>query len=353
MKILVTGGAGFIGSAVCRHLVGKLGWRVVMLDSLTYAGHLSSLGKVTEDERFVFKRADICDREAVDEAFAVHRPDAVIHLAAESHVDRSITHAHNFIQTNIVGTFVLLEAARTYLETCSAAQRLAFRFLHVSTDEVYGSLGAEGSFTESTRYEPRSPYSASKAASDHLVHAWGKTYGLPVIVSHCSNNYGPYQLPEKLIPLTILNAMERQPLPVYGDGLQVRDWLHVEDHVRALVLMLEHGRTGECYNVGGRTEKANLDVVRLISDAVDRRLPAAETRRTLITFVPDRPGHDRRYAIDTRKIEEELGWAPLESFEAGLGRTVDWYLENRSWWEPIRAAGHGTKRLGLPDEVSG
>jgi dTDP-glucose 4,6-dehydratase len=352
MKILVTGGAGFIGSAVCRHLIERLRWPVVMIDKLTYAGHLSSLGGVVNDERFSFVRTDICDRGTLDELFRKHCPDAVIHLAAESHVDRSITDSGAFIQTNVVGTLALLEAARAYAERCASTQKSAFRLLHVSTDEVYGSLGSGGHFTEETPYDPRSPYSASKAASDHLVQAWGATYGLPVIISHCSNNYGPHQLPEKLIPLTILNAMEGQPLPVYGDGLNVRDWLHVDDHVRALLLMLEKGKAGECYNVGGRSERTNLQVVQNICDVFDARIPDGNSRRALITFVPDRPGHDRRYAIDPGKIEMQLGWKPSVRFEDGLAQTVDWYLENRSWWEPLRASGHGLKRLGLLDKAT-
>ncbi|MBI3675256.1 MAG: dTDP-glucose 4,6-dehydratase [Proteobacteria bacterium] len=352
MKVLITGGAGFIGSAMCRHVVGKRGWSIAVIDKLTYAGHLSSLGKFSGDPRVAFIRADICDRNAVDEAFSRHRPDAVIHLAAESHVDRSITHARDFVHTNIVGTATLLDATRAYLDRCSPAQKDGFRFLHVSTDEVYGSLEGDGYFTEATPYEPRSPYAASKAASDHLARAWGTTYGIPVILSHCSNNYGPYQLPEKLIPLAILNAMELRPLPVYGDGLHVRDWLHVEEHVQALLLMLERGRPGECYNVGGRSERTNLHVVQSICDILDRKIPESKARRTLISFVPDRPGHDRRYAIDSAKIETELRWRPQGEFEAGLERTVEWYLGNREWWEPIRAAGHGTKRLGLLNETS-
>ncbi|HWA24003.1 MAG TPA: dTDP-glucose 4,6-dehydratase [Caulobacterales bacterium] len=346
MKVVITGGAGFIGSAVARHLAGE-GAAVVVVDKLTYAGNLSSLRDIADFPSFKFVRADVCDGEAMAGVFAAHQPDAVMHLAAESHVDRSITGAGAFIQTNIVGAYTLLEAARAYWEGLPGARADAFRFLHVSTDEVYGSLGPTGAFSEETPYDPRSPYSASKAASDHLAQAWRHTYGLPVLISNCSNNYGPYHLPEKLIPLTILNAIERRRLPVYGDGGQVRDWLYVADHARALALIIERGRVGETYNVGGRNERTNLAVVQAICDLLDERLPAEIARRELIEFVADRPGHDRRYAIDASKMERELGWRPETAFEGGLARTVDWYLANEWWWRPLRAQGHGAARLGL------
>jgi dTDP-glucose 4,6-dehydratase len=346
MKVVVTGGAGFIGSAVARHLAGE-GAAVVVVDKLTYAGNLSSLRDIADLPSFNFVRADVCDGEAMAGVFAAHQPDAVMHLAAESHVDRSITGAGAFIQTNIVGAYTLLEAARAYWEGLPGARADAFRFLHVSTDEVYGSLGPTGAFSEETPYDPRSPYSASKAASDHLAQAWRHTYGLPVLISNCSNNYGPYHLPEKLIPLTILNAIEGRRLPVYGDGGQVRDWLYVDDHARALALIVERGRVGETYNVGGRNERTNIAVVQMVCDLLDERLPAENARRVLIEFVADRPGHDRRYAIDASKMERELGWRPETDFEAGLARTVDWYLANEWWWRPLRAQGHGAARLGL------
>lgn len=346
MTIVVTGGAGFIGSAVARLLIGK-GERVVVVDKLTYAGNLSSLRDVADNPAFAFVRADVCDRDAMTRVFLEYSPRAVMHLAAESHVDRSIASAGEFVQTNVVGTYTMLEAARAHWEALSGARRDAFRFLHVSTDEVFGSLGAEGAFREDTPYDPRSPYSASKAASDHLAKAWAHTYGLPVIVSNCSNNYGPYHLPEKLIPLVILNALEERALPVYGDGAQVRDWLFVEDHAEALALIVESGRVGETYNVGGGNERCNLAVVELVCDLLDARAPTGKARRSLIEFVPDRPGHDRRYAIDARKLESELGWRAHVSFEAGLARTVDWYLANEWWWKPLREAGHGAARLGL------
>ncbi len=346
MTVLVTGGAGFIGSALARLLIGE-GRRVAVVDKLTYAGNMSSLREVADNPCFSFVRADICDGEAMRRVFAEYQPEAVMHLAAESHVDRSITGAGAFVQTNIVGTYTLLDAAREYWEKLSGARRDGFRFLHVSTDEVFGSLGPEGAFREDTPYDPRSPYSASKASSDHLVQAWGHTYGLPVLISNCSNNYGPYHLPEKLIPLVILNALDGKRLPVYGDGGQVRDWLYVEDHVRALALMVEKGRVGETYNVGGRNERANLHVVQSICDLLDARTPASEPRRGLIEFVADRPGHDRRYAIDASKLERELGWRAQLNFESGLAATVDWFLANEWWWGPLRAQGHGAARLGL------
>ena len=354
MNILVTGGAGFIGSALCCHLLGGTDARVVNVDKLTYAANLASLAEVENSDRYTFVQADIADRAAMDALFDAHRPDAVMHLAAESHVDRSITGAEPFIHTNVVGTFVLLEAALRHWRGLEGAARERFRFLHVSTDEVYGSLGDEGLFTESTAYDPRSPYSASKAASDHFASASFHTYGLPVVISNCSNNYGPYHFPEKLIPLVILNAMEGRPLPVYGDGGNVRDWLYVDDHVRALELIVRQGRPGETYNVGGRNERRNLQVVETVCDLLDELAPDAGigSRRRLITFVPDRPGHDRRYAIDASKLEAELGWRALETFETGLRKTVQWYLERRDWWEPLRARYAG-ERLGLASTGGG
>jgi dTDP-glucose 4,6-dehydratase len=347
VKIVVTGGAGFIGSAVCRHLVGKTGAHVVNVDKLTYAANLRSLDPIAQSRRYAFVRADICDRDAMDAVFARHAPDAVMHLAAESHVDRSINGSDAFIRTNVLGTHSLLEAARGYWMRLPLERARAFRFLHVSTDEVYGSLGATGAFTEDTAYDPSSPYSASKAAADHLASAWHRTFGLPVLISNCSNNYGPYHFPEKLIPLVILNALEGKSLPVYGDGSNVRDWLYVEDHARALHTILERGRPGETYNVGGGNERTNLEVVEAICDGLDRLVPAGSSRRRLITFVPDRPGHDRRYAIDAGKLERELGWRARADFDSGLAKTVRWYLDNRGWWEPLRKGVYGGERLGL------
>ncbi|MCZ0733208.1 dTDP-glucose 4,6-dehydratase [Phreatobacter sp. AB_2022a] len=346
MRVLVTGGAGFIGSAVCRHLVGA-GIGVVNVDKLSYAANLASLASVAEDPLYAFERLDICDRAGLDRVFDRHAPDAVIHLAAESHVDRSISAAGAFVASNIVGTFTLLEATLAFLGRVPRARREAFRLLHVSTDEVYGSLGEGGAFTETSRYDPSSPYAASKAASDHLVMAWHRTYGLPAIISHCSNNYGPYHFPEKLIPLTILNALEGRELPVYGAGLNVRDWLHVEDHARALALLLARGRVGETYNIGGGCERRNIDVVRGICALMDRLAPKPFAHATLIRHVADRPGHDLRYAIDAGKIGVELGWRPVESFDSGLERTVRWYLDRRDWWEPLRHGVYGGERLGL------
>ncbi|WP_131195412.1 dTDP-glucose 4,6-dehydratase [Lichenihabitans psoromatis] len=346
-RVIVTGGAGFIGSAVVRMLAGEADVEVLNLDKLTYAGNLASLRAVENRPNYRFEQADIVDRAALDAIFASFRPDAVMHLAAESHVDRSITGSKDFIETNIVGTFTLLEAARTYWSGLPEADRQSFRFLHVSTDEVYGSLGETGLFKETTPYDPSSPYSASKAASDHLAMAWMRTYGLPVVISNCSNNYGPFHFPEKLIPLIVLNALEGRPLPVYGDGSNIRDWLFVEDHARALWTIVRSGRVGETYNVGGRNERSNLHVVETICDALDHLRPAATPRRDLITFVTDRPGHDHRYAIDATKLETELGWRAQETFETGIRRTIEWYLDNGWWWQPLRAGVYAGERLGL------
>lgn len=346
-RILVTGGAGFIGSAVVRHLAGECGVDVLNVDKLTYAGNLDSLRPVSNLPNYRFTRADIVDRGAMDELFATFRPDGVMHLAAESHVDRSITGSRDFIETNIVGTFTLLEAARAYWSGLDAEAQAGFRFLHVSTDEVYGSLGPDGLFAETTPYDPSSPYSASKAASDHLAQAWMRTYGLPVVISNCSNNYGPFHFPEKLIPLVTLNALAGLPLPVYGRGDNIRDWLFVEDHARALWTILTTGRIGEKYNVGGRNERTNLEVVETICDVLDELRPVATPRRDLITFVTDRPGHDHRYAIDASKLETELGWRAREDFDSGIRRTVAWYLDNEWWWKPLREGVYGGERLGL------
>lgn len=345
MKALITGGAGFIGSALTRRLVGD-GWSVVVVDKLTYAGHLSSLARVAEFKAFSFAKVDICERGALGDVFSAHKPDVVFHLAAESHVDRSIAQASPFIATNLVGTFNVLEASRAHWEALKGEAAERFRVLHVSTDEVYGSLGAEGLFREDTPYDPRSPYSASKAGADHLASAWAHTYGLPVLISNCSNNYGPYQLPEKLIPLAILNGLAGRPMQIYGDGLNVRDWLYVDDHVEALRLIVEKGEIGRCYNVGGRNERTNVEVVHRICDVLDKRSPG-RLHHELIEFVKDRPGHDKRYAIDASRIETELGWRANETFETGLERTVQWYLDNEAWWAPLRAAGVGEQRLGL------
>lgn len=330
-KILVTGGAGFIGSALIRHLISDTPDHVVNLDKLTYAGNLQSLSSVVDSSRYRFEHVDICDAAEVARVFREHRPDAVMHLAAESHVDRSISGPAAFIQTNIVGTYALLEAARAYWGALESERKAIFRFHHISTDEVYGSLGPEGFFTEQTAYQPNSPYSASKAASDHLVRAWHHTYGLPVVTTNCSNNYGPYHFPEKLIPLMILNAINGKPLPIYGKGDNIRDWLYVEDHARALRLVLERGRIGETYNIGGWNEKTNLEVVDAICGILDELHPQGAPHARLKTSVPDRPGHDKRYAIDATKIERELGWKPRETFETGLRKTVEWYLANDDW----------------------
>ena len=352
MRVMVTGGAGFIGSAVVRHLVLERGYQVLNIDALTYAGNLASLTPVDGRPNYQFLHANICDRAAMEGAFAEFRPDRVMHLAAESHVDRSITGAADFIETNVIGTFTLLETARSYWAALEAADKDTFRFLHVSTDEVYGSLGDEGLFREDTPYDPSSPYSASKASSDHLAKAWQRTYGLPVVVSNCSNNYGPYHFPEKLIPLTILNALAGERLPVYGKGENIRDWLFVEDHARALDLIAERGRVGETYNVGGRNERRNIDVVRQICHALDALVPGNRPREELIEFVTDRPGHDARYAIDASKLEGELGWRARENFGTGIAKTVQWYLDNDWWWRPLRERYAG-ERLGLVRATNG
>lgn len=345
--VLVTGGAGFIGSAVVRQLIEETGHTVVTVDKLTYAANLSSLAGARDHARHRFEQVDIADREAIRRVFATHRPDAVMHLAAESHVDRSIDGPGEFITTNIVGTFELLEAARAHWNSLAGDARTGFRFHHISTDEVFGSLGADGFFTESSPYQPNSPYSASKASSDHLVRAWHETYGLPTVMTNCSNNYGPCHFPEKLIPLMILNGLEGKPLPVYGKGDNIRDWLYVEDHARALRLVMEKGQVGATYNIGGHNERRNIDVVHTICDLLDELRPAGGSRRDLITYVTDRPGHDQRYAIDAGKIERELGWRPQETFESGLRRTVEWYLANEWWWRAIRDGSYQGERLGL------
>ncbi|MCG6857991.1 MAG: dTDP-glucose 4,6-dehydratase [Salaquimonas sp.] len=353
-KIMVTGGAGFIGSAVCRLIAGELGEPVIVVDKLTYAGNLSSLAPVSGKPGYAFVREDICDRRAMLDILREHRPDIVMNLAAESHVDRSIDGPGEFIQTNVVGTYALLEAARTYFDELDETARKAFRFHHISTDEVFGQLPLDDSkFTEATPYAPSSPYSASKAASDHLVRAWHHTYGLPVVLSNCSNNYGPYHFPEKLIPLVILNALQEKPLPVYGKGANVRDWLYVEDHARALVTIATRGRIGESYNVGGNQERTNLEIVEAICAIMDRLHPRASgaPHRELIQFVEDRPGHDLRYAIDATKISAELGWEPAETLDSGLEKTVQWFLANEAWWRPIREERYAGTRLGTTKQA--
>ncbi|TCU51482.1 dTDP-glucose 4,6-dehydratase [Novosphingobium sp. PhB57] len=352
MRVVVTGGAGFIGSALVRYLVLDRGYEVLTLDALTYAGCASSLRAVENRGNHKFLKADIRDSSAMQRTFAEFRPNRIMHLAAESHVDRSITDAGAFIQTNVVGTFTLLEAALRYWDQLDSDGKAAFRFLHVSTDEVYGSLGKAGLFNETAPYDPSSPYSATKAASDHLAKAWERTYGLPVVISNCSNNYGPYHFPEKLIPLTILNALEGRRLPVYGQGNNIRDWLFVNDHVRALDLISQKGLPGETYNVGGRNELRNIEVVRSICRVLDRILPEQKSHEKLIEFVADRPGHDQRYAIDATKLERELGWKAVENFTTGIEKTVRWYLDNEWWWRPLRNRYDG-RRLGLSaDKVS-
>ncbi|HZF94045.1 MAG TPA: dTDP-glucose 4,6-dehydratase [Allosphingosinicella sp.] len=348
-SLLVTGGAGFIGSALCRHLVGTGRYRITNLDKLTYAGNLASLTEVEASPNYRFVQGDIADGELVLSLLREERAEAIIHLAAESHVDRSIDGPSDFIDTNIVGTFRLVEAALRYWQGLEGSAKAAFRFHHVSTDEVFGDLPFDsGVFTEETPYKPSSPYSASKAASDHIVHAWGHTYGLPVVISNCSNNYGPYHFPEKLIPLVILNALHERPLPVYGKGANVRDWLYVDDHARALELIATKGTPGETYLIGGRAEKTNLQVVEAICDLLDERRPRdlGARYRDLIEFVSDRPGHDRRYAIDPSKTERELGWRAEESFESGLAKTIDWYLAREDWWRPLREGRYAGERLG-------
>jgi len=345
--LLITGGAGFIGSNLVRYALSHTPDRIVVVDKLTYAGSLLNLEAPLRDPRVTFLEADIADRRAMTSAFAAHHPDAVLNLAAETHVDRSIDGPRLFVDTNIVGTFTLLDVARAFITGVPAGARDAFRFLHVSTDEVYGSLGREGTFSEETAYAPNSPYAASKAGADHLVRAYAHTYGLPVLITNCSNNYGPFQFPEKLIPLMVLNAIDGRPLPIYGDGGNVRDWLHVEDHCAGLLLVLAKGRVGEKYNVGGGNERTNLEIVDLICDTVDGLRPGAASRRALKTYVADRPGHDRRYAIDASKIRRELGWAPQHTFESGLRDTVQWYLDHREWCEQIQAGRYDRQRLGL------
>lgn len=349
--VLVTGGAGFIGSAVVRTLINEMNYETINLDKLTYAGNLESLSEIAKNSRYTYEDVDICDSKALERVFLHYKPRFVMHLAAESHVDRSIDAPSDFIHSNIIGTFNLLEAARHYFETLDEAEKNKFRFHHISTDEVYGDLkGSDDLFTEQTPYSPSSPYSASKAASDHLVRAWGRTYSLPVIITNCSNNYGPYHFPEKLIPHVILNAIHGKPLPIYGNGLQIRDWLYVEDHAKALIRIITEGKVGETYNIGGHNEKTNLEVVQAICDLLEELAPekpsGINTYRDLITFVKDRPGHDARYAIDASKIERELGWVPEETFETGLRKTVQWYLTNAPWWERVLSGEYRLERLG-------
>lgn len=355
-RFLITGGAGFIGSAVIRYLIHETNHEVINVDKLTYAGNLESLVEVSDNERYHFEQVDICDPKEIERLFTEYRPDVVMHLAAESHVDRSISGPADFIHTNITGTYIMLEEARRYWMTLAEKDKPQFRFHHISTDEVYGSLGSTGLFTEQTAYDPSSPYSASKAASDHLVRAWHRTYGLPVVLTNCSNNYGPYQFPEKLIPLIILNALEGKPLPIYGKGDQVRDWLYVDDHAHALYKVVAEGKVGETYNIGGNNEKTNLEVVNTLCRILDERVPehpaGIEHYADLITYVDDRPGHDQRYAIDASKIMHELEWQPDETFETGIRKTVDWYLANQQWCQRVMDGSYRRERLGLIQEVS-
>lgn len=349
MKLIITGGAGFIGSALIRYLIEHTAVTCINVDKLTYAGNLESLKSVESHPRYAFEKVDICDAGEIDRVFRTHRPDAVMHLAAESHVDRSIDGPGTFVETNVTGTFTLLQVARAYFNELSLSQKLSFRFHHISTDEVFGDLAETvGLFTETSPYAPSSPYSATKAASDHLVRAWSRTYGLPVLITNCSNNYGPYQFPEKLIPLMVLNALEGKPLPVYGQGSQVRDWLYVEDHARALYRVLTRGAVGETYNIGGHNEKRNIDVVHTLCDLLNGMVPRADGQdyRSLIQFVTDRPGHDMRYAIDAGKIQRELDWAPEETFETGLEKTVRWYLDNAAWCQHVQDGSYRRERLG-------
>lgn len=361
MKVIVTGGAGFIGSAVIRHLIQNTDWQVVNVDKLTYAGNLDSLTDVSDNARYTFEQVDICDHQEVKRVLDTHQPNAIMHLAAESHVDRSIDGPGEFIQTNIVGTYTLLQASLAYWRTLPDSQtpgrldsqtstKSKFRFHHISTDEVYGDLDATGYFTEETSYAPSSPYSASKASSDHLVRAWNRTFGLPTLITNCSNNYGPYHFPEKLIPLMILNALEGKPLPVYGDGKQVRDWLYVDDHARALVKVVAEGKIGETYNIGGNNEKQNIEVVQTLCAILDQKVAnkpnGIDSFSTLITYVKDRPGHDLRYAIDATKIKNQLGWQPAETFESGIAKTVDWYLANSQWCQRVQDGSYQRERLG-------
>jgi len=361
LKILITGGAGFIGSALVRHIIANTQDSVVNFDKLTYAGNLESLNEVSSNTRYVFEQADVCSREELDSALTRHSPDIIMHLAAESHVDRSIDGPGEFIKTNVLGTYTLLEAARSYWGSLEGSRKLDFRIHHISTDEVFGDLeGPSTLFTEQTPYAPSSPYSASKASSDHLVRAWSRTYGLPVLITNCSNNYGPYHFPEKLIPLMILNALEGKSLPVYGSGNQIRDWLYVEDHARALYLVATEGNVGETYNIGGHNEKQNIDVVNTICELLEELVPNNSFSResgneggfkSLIQFVKDRPGHDVRYAIDASKIDLELGWRPEETFESGMRKTVEWYLSNRQWWKRVLDGSYSRERLGSGGSV--
>ncbi len=354
MKVIVTGGAGFIGSAVIRQYINDTEHEVINLDALTYAGNLESLTSVDQNQRYSFERVNICDLNSLERVFNQHQPDAIMHLAAESHVDRSINGPAEFIQTNIVGTYNLLDVAKKYWDGLSGVRKDGFRFHHVSTDEVYGDLDETGYFTEETSYEPSSPYSASKASSDHLVRAWHRTYGFPVVITNCSNNYGSHQFPEKLIPLVILNALEGKPLPIYGKGNQIRDWLHVDDHARALRLVLEQGKDGETYNIGGHNEKTNLDVVKTICNLLDKLVPESLhiPHEALITYVADRPGHDMRYAIDAGKISSELGWIPAETFESGIEKTINWCLNNREWCQHVQDGSYQRKSLCLMEAVA-